>query len=314
MIIVIMIGSDSMVSRMDKYHSESIPANQSRFQKNEHLYESLYNNKVVTEFSEINNNVLDLTSGTSSSSNRRENYQKNKASFPNYRADVVEEKVAFPNSIDKIIEDPSEKNYNINDILSEARKNRSLTSNDEKKRLKTVEYSILSDLSKEKLAEYRENKKKMSKDEEENLEELIHTITSNSLRKKIDDELLSDLLPTEEDETIISKKLLSSIEDTEDIALEKNKVNEDSDKEDSDKEDSDKEDFLKDTTNEMEIDRSFYTKSMDLSKEDFEIDDDDSDDDSFLEESKMSTTKKIFLVCFIILVIAIVGYIVYRFI
>ena len=30
---------------------------------------------------------------------------------------------------------------------------------------------------------------------------------------------------------------------------------------------------------EMEIDRSFYTKSMDLSKEDFEIDDDDSDDD-----------------------------------
>lgn len=293
-----------MVSRMDKYHSESIPANQSRFQKNEHLYESLYNNKVVTEFSEINNNVLDLTSGTSSSSNRRENYQKNKASFPNYRADVVEEKVAFPNSIDKIIEDPSEKNYDINDILSEARKNRSLTSNDEKKRLKTVEYSILSDLSKEKLAEYRENKKKMSKDEEENLEELIHTITSNSLRKKIDDELLSDLLPTEEDETIISKELLSSIEDTEDISLEKNKVNED----------SDKEDFLKDTTNEMEIDRSFYTKSMDLSKEDFEIDDDDSDDDSFLEESKMSTTKKIFLVCFIVLVIAIVGYIVYRFI
>lgn len=293
-----------MVSRMDKYHSESIPANQSRFQKNEHLYESLYNNKVVTEFSEINNNVLDLTSGTSSSSNRRENYQKNKASFPNYRADVVEEKVAFPNSIDKIIEDPSEKNYNINDILSEARKNRSLTSNDEKKRLKTVEYSILSDLSKEKLAEYRENKKKMSKDEEENLEELIHTITSNSLRKKIDDELLSDLLPTEEDETIISKELLASIEDTEDISLEKNKVNED----------SDKEDFLKDTTNEMEIDRSFYTKSMDLSKEDFEIDDDDSDDDSFLEESKMSTTKKIFLVCFIVLVIAIVGYIVYRFI
>ncbi len=303
-----------MVSRMDKYHSESIPVNQSRFQKNEHLYESLYNNKVVTEFSEINNNVLDLTSGTSSSSNRRENYQKNKASFPNYRADVAEEKVAFPNSIDKIIEDPSEKNYNINDILSEARKNRSLTSNDEKKRLKTVEYSILSDLSKEKLAEYRENKKKMSKDEEENLEELIHTITSNSLRKKIDDELLSDLLPTEEDETIISKELLSSIEDTEDIALEKNKVNEDSDKENSDKEDSDKEDFLKDTTNEMEIDRSFYTKSMDLSKEDFEIDDDDSDDDSFLEESKMSTTKKIFLVCFIVLVIAIVGYIVYRFI
>ena len=298
-----------MVSRMDKYHSESIPANQSRFQKNEHLYESLYNNKVVTEFSEINNNVLDLTSGTSSGSNRRENYQKNKASFPNYRADVVEEKVAFPNSIDKIIEDPSEKNYNINDILSEARKNRSLTSNDEKKRLKTVEYSILSDLSKEKLAEYRENKKKMSKDEEENLEELIHTITSNSLRKKIDDELLSDLLPTEEDETIISKELLASIEDTEDISLEKNKVNED-----SDKEDSDKEDFLKDTTNEMEIDRSFYTKSMDLSKEDFEIDDDDSDDDSFLEESKMSTTKKIFLVCFIVLVIAIVGYIVYKFI
>lgn len=39
---------------------------------------------------------------------------------------------------------------------------------------------------------------------------------------------------------LFSKELLASIEDTEDISLEKNNVNED-----SDKEDSDKEDFLK---------------------------------------------------------------------
>lgn len=278
-----------MASRMDKYHSESIQPVQSRSQKNEHLYEELYTNKVFTEFTNVeNNNVVELNNSSAGfSSNKRENFQKTKSlysdDFTSRKRFISDKKYEF--------EDPTEKNYNINDILDEARKNRTTPDELEKKRhLKTVEYNILADLSQEKLKENRDKKQKLSKEEEENLEELIHTITSNSLRKKIDDELLSDLLPSEESETLISKELLDEIEDVVD------KVEENP---------------LKEDTDGFQIDHSFYTKSMDLSKEDFEFDEEDR---SFLEDTKMSVPKKILIVLFILIVLGVIGYVIYRFI
>ena len=188
-----------MASRMEKYHSENADSIQSRSTKNEHLYQQLYTNKVYTEFSNNEpNNIVDLSNLKNEKIlNRREQFQKNKLLNVD-ETDIINNCNSKFNS--EIVEDKSEKNYNINDILENARKNRKEDDELEKKRrLKNVEYSILSDLSHDKLKEYRENKK-LTKDEEENLEELIHTITSNSLRKKIDDELLSDLMPSEENE------------------------------------------------------------------------------------------------------------------
>ena len=50
---------------------------------------------------------------------------------------------------------------NVNDVLELARKNRSALDEEEKKRkIKSVEYSILSDLSQEKIKEYHEKKEK----------------------------------------------------------------------------------------------------------------------------------------------------------
>lgn len=288
-----------MTSRMDKYQdnfTQPIKATQSRSQKNARLYQELYTNKVLTEFTEIeNNNAIDLSnSSTIDFTNRRESFQRNKQLF----SGNIEESTGLPkknkSTVSNTKGDVIEKNYNINDILDAARKNREIDQETNKKRyMKTLEYSILSDLNQEKLKEYQERKKKLSRDEEENLEELIHTITSNSLRKKIDDELLNDLLPTEESETVISKELLEEIDSRSLSQTEKIDNN------------------REENTQEQKIDNSFYTKSMDLSEMDLEFSE---EDESFLENTKMSITKKIIIFLFIILIVGIVSYVVHHFI
>ena len=290
-----------MTSRMDKYNSDSVKNIKSRSEKNEYLYKQLYNNKVYTEFTDIvNDNVVDLDGFKQTrDSGLRENYQKQKLINPDY------EPIKYQNSYDESINQSNleTKSYDINDVLENARKNRSSDDEMQQKRyLKTVEYSILSDLSKEKLKEAKDKKQKLTKEEENNLEELINTITSNSLRKKIDDELLSDLLPTEDSETIISKQLLDELENTKDSTDLLDSSNDNNkDIEDSDSDDDD----------ENQIDKSFYTKSMDLSEEDFEQDEEDK---SFIDSSNSSNVKKIVTVVLVLLIIALIAYVIYRFI
>lgn len=283
-----------MASRMDKYNeieNNSTKTSQSRLSKNEKLYEQLYTNKVFTEFNNSNfDNVIELNSVSNNEIvNKREEYQKirtamnsnneyNDINYNDYSTNTKKEEINI------------EKNYNINDVLENAKKNRTEIDEDERKRhQKSVEYSILSDLSQEKVKEYHENKqKKLTKDEEENLEELIHTITSNSLRKKIDDELLSDLLPTEESETLVSQELFDKIEEIEFKTRD-----------------------LRQELEEEKMDQSFYTKSMDLSNEDFEVEEEDY---SFIDEKKKSVFSKIMFILLILSVISIVIYVIYRFI
>lgn len=285
-----------MVSRMDKYNSNSVNTTQSRSKKNEQLYEQLYTNKVYTEFTDISsNNVIDLSNVSNETKyNRREEFQKNRM-FNQDSSLASFKKYSNLGDNNENISNLDKKSYDINEILENAKKNRTEDEEMRKKRyLKTVEYSIISDLTNDRLKESKDGSQKLSKDEEENLEELIHTITSNSLRKKIDDELLSDLLPTEESETIISKQLLDDLEQTnssdgELINTEREENNEDED---------------------AGIDRSFYTKSMDLSEEDFEME----EDNSFIDPPKMGLAKKILIGVFVVLIIGIIGYVLYRFI
>lgn len=283
-----------MASRMDKYRSDSAKNIQSRSKKNEHLYEQLYTNKVYTEFTSIiDDNVVDLQKvSQAESSSRRERYQKDKILNSNSRYEHQ-----TPSLNDNLIEDEADnnKNYDINNVLENAKKNRDIDSEFRQKNyLKTVEYNILSDLTMDKLKSVKEQKQKLTKEEEENLEDLINTITSNSLRKKIDDELLSNLMPSEDSETIISKELLEQLDTNSNIT-----VNVDCDENND--------------TAENQIDKSFYTKSMDLSEEDFDQELEE-EDKSFLESSKMSLSKKIVIIISIVLIVAIIGYVLYRFI
>ena len=90
---------------------------------------------------------------------------------------------------------------------------------------------------------------------------MIHTITSKELREEIDkatdnNSLLSDLMATNVDEEV-----LKPIETTkEDIKVE---------------EDVKENKEIKENKLREEIDKSFYTKSLDLSEEDFETDEEE---------------------------------------
>lgn len=281
-----------MASRMDKYRPDSAKNIQSRSKKNELLYEQLYTNKVYTEFTNIiDDNVVDLQSFSQSNVPiKREDYQKNRI----LNSEIQHETSQIP-TVDNSKKSDSleDKNYDINSVLENAKRNRNIDDELKQKRyLKTVEYNILSDLTMDKLKEERDKQQKLTKEEEENLEELINTITSNSLRKKIDDELLSDLLPSKDSETIISKQLLDDLEqaDSSDNA----QLTDTNSEEDDDENEG--------------IDKSFYTKSMDLSEEDFEME----EDNSFIDPPKMNLTKKILIVIFILLIISIIGYVLYR--
>lgn len=288
-----------MPSRMDKYNESNDPneVTTTRSQKNEQLYQNIYTNRRYTEIGNIEkDNVVDITDtfGKTTRSSRSD-FQRNRVLYEdgfinNYEENAIRDNL--PSEIEKT------KSYNLNDVLEEARKNRNVDTEEKQRKIKNVEYSILSDLSQEKLKDYRERKEKpLSKDEEENLEDLIHTITSNSLRKKIDDGLLTDLMPETEEEPVISTDFLESL----DLAKEEQEANEPNDD--------------KEMTLETTLDDSFFTKSMDLRKEDIIQDEEVENmvDESFKEE-KMATWKIVLIIVLITIVLGLLGYIILRFV
>lgn len=167
-------------------------------------------------------------------------------------------------------EDMEMKVFDVNSVLEEAKRNRIEVDELEKKRkLKNEEYNVLSNLNKK----YITQKEKMHKElEEEGLEELINTITSNTLTKDIkDQELFGDLMATSVD--------IDVKEDGGDSSLDINK------------------------TEDGHLVNSFYTRSMDLTEEDFEM------SDEFVEPSKKKKVVLILLVILVLLAImATVGY------
>ena len=158
----------------------------SRYYKNMYLYDEV-NNKIgyeeIDNFSHYNGIELDSTTPIKT----REEYQKTKE----YSFVYDDEKKEEP-----VVEDEKEKVYDINSVLEEAKKNRVLSEEVEKKRkLQNAEYNILADLNKKYIS-------KKEKIEEEGIRELIDTITSRTLAKDIEEaeddgkDLMSELLET----------------------------------------------------------------------------------------------------------------------
>ena len=213
--------------------------------------------------------------------------------------------------------------YDINNVLEEARKNREEDSLEEKRKLKNTSYNILASLNKEELEKFRQEKRdRLFKDDEE-LRDLIDTIASKTLAGELEaaSDLLSDLMAT----SIIDKKALKeTIEETEDN---------DEDDEDDEVEEENEDDELslsqkildkdqiedlkryqeqlaqaEDTTEEetepkteVEKDETFYTRSMDLSEEDFDL-------DSEFNNKKTPTFIKVLIIIILLVAIAISVY------
>ncbi len=177
--------------------------------------------------------------------------------------------------------------YDINSVLVEAKKNRLDEDELERKRkLRNKEYNILESVNLKDLEKYRKEKQNRLKEQaidEEELTNLIDTITSNSMSK----ELMSDLLPTKEDETVITRPLsqedIAKAEKNENVVI----------------------DTTKDQSELKDLDQSFYTDSMELSLKDF------GEEDEFAEDIKPNKMQSFFKVLLTILLIGVVGFVIY---
>ena len=166
-----------MDKRSDKYN-EPMSENQvtSRVNKNRLLYDEI-NSKIG--FEEIptfeTNDEINLSSIDMDNLNRSD-YQK-----------VKDFKEFIDGGEEKVQEEPKEekkkKNYDINKVLEEAKKNRKADELEGKRNIKEEDYNVLNNLNKKYL-----HQKGFTEEDNEELKELIDTITSKTLVDDIKDE------------------------------------------------------------------------------------------------------------------------------
>ena len=307
-----------MRSRMERYEKEEQREISSRANKNQELYENIGRNTKYTNFTDVTNaNAFDL--GTAQKNYRtREGYHQMKE----YNTFISEPKVKKElDEFNYLYQDHENKVYDINSVIAEAKKNRIKKDELEAKRkLKNTNYNILASLNPEELEKYRKVKVERTKPDEEELRSLIDTITSKTLAGEIDQatsvDLLSDLMATNIMDRV-EKPEPDSDKSTDDDEIDEDTFEETGEieerlslsKEILDKDQIEKVNKLKEDKESGSImdesDTDFYTRSMDLSDKDFEIDDE-------FKEKKLPTAVKIILIILIIAVIAIAGYFIYK--
>lgn len=270
---------DSVASRMQRYeeNSENKGA-RTRTSRNQELYQDLGKTEKYTTFTDVSKiEAIDLEEAKRNYHTRQGYHQAREYNFfeeekPKVRKELDEFNYLYPKE--------EKKSYNLNEVLSEAKRQREKDDLERKRKLHNEKYNIL-ESSQEDLEKFKKEVKKTIKpvENEEKLEELIHTITSKELREKIDKEketsLLSDLMAT------------SNLDEVVEAVPEKTETQH---KIEPIKKEEDK-------TKPLEIDKSFYTKSLDLTEEDF-------DDE---EEGEKKKTPVILIFLKLLLSIAIIG-------
>ena len=300
-----------MRSRMERYQQQENQETTRRSSKNQELYQNIGRNTKYTNFTDVTNaNAFDL--GTAKKNYRtREGYHQMKE----YNDFMPEPKVKKElDDFNYLYQDHENKIYDINSVLEEAKKNR--VKKDEleaKRKLKNTNYNILASLNPEELEKYRKEKVERTRPDEEELRDLIDTITSKTLAGEIDQatsvDLLSDLMATNMMDRVEKPVPDKKEEPEEEIEEEEIEEKLSLSKEILDKEQLEKVQELKNKEKKDSImdgsDTDFYTRSMDLSDKDFEMDDE-------FKEKKMPLAVKIILIILIIAVIAVAGYFIYR--
>ena len=250
------------MGRMERYDNSNRSTVRSRTEKNQNLYNDLGSLEKYTTFTDVSKIEAVELNAAKKNYRTREGYH----SLKDYDIDIEKPKERKELDEFNFLYNDEHKTYDINKVLEEAKELRERDSLEKKRKLHNEKYNIL-ESSEEDLEKFKEETKLRHKpiENEEELEELIHTITSKELREEIDkaesndnNSLLSDLMATNVNEEVL-KPIATKIEDS--------KVEDDTKKLDKVKE---KTMSLKD-----EIDKSFYTKSLDLSEEDFESDDEE---------------------------------------
>ena len=256
-----------MRSRMERYDSNNVDNKvYSRTNKNTSLYQNVGNNSKYTNFTDVSNiNAYEIN--TSNPNYRtREGYHKIKEYNDFIKTPKVKKEL---DEFNYLYQDHENKIYDINRVLEEAKKNRIEKDElEQKRKLKNTNYNILADLNPDEVKKYKEQKNKVQRASDDEIRELIDTITSKTLAGEISKstgvDLLSDLMAT----NVIDKVDNSNLNTDIDISLSKEIL---------DKESIEKANLSRGEINENSImnnaDSDFYTRSMDLSDKDFEMDD-----------------------------------------
>lgn len=306
--------------RMDRYKENSEEQKITRSNQNQELYDSIGSNTKYTNFSDVTNaNAIDI-SGEKNYKTREGYHQlkEYKEVIPTPR--VKKELEEFKN----LYQDKENKVYDINNVLEEARKNRSeKDALEEKRNLKNTSYNIIASLNPEELEKFRQEKKeKVIHPSDDELRELIDTITSKTLAGDIKaaSSLLSDLMATSiMDQVGRAEDITEEIKEEakeKTISDEKIKI-EDIKKlaEENDDDDDDEEIRIVEVKKPpkkkeqpvkiQEADEDFYTRSMDLSDQDFDYDDE-------FKDKKMPVAIKILITLIILVVIFAIGYFIWK--
>ena len=250
--------------------------------KNKYLYDDINNVIGYEEITDFNpENGIDLSNIRNT--NSREEYKKYK-DYQDIFGKTEEKK-------EEAVEEEEKKIYDINSVLEDAKRNRNKYDELEKKRkLKENKYATLADTAQLNLENAESLEKASGNDiDEKELTDLINTITSHNLLKDIKDAESSN--GEKEDEADLLSDLLATHVD---LNLEEGIASEYLAKE---HEESEKE--------EKEIDNSFYTKSMDLSEQDFEFSDE--------IEAERKAKIKVIIIIVVILLLIVIGVVTFLF-
>ena len=300
---------------MQKYDEVSDTPKVSRRQLNQDLYNSLNDNGSVTTYTDINKANQYVIDAASKNYRTREGYQKLKE----YGDLVPKPKVKKElDDFTNLYKETENKVYDINSVIEEAKKNRKTTEEELRRKLKNTNYNILSNISDEKIEEYKKNRRKVVRANEDEIKEIINTITTKAINGEIDQEtsvnLLSDLMATQQldmvegidlseenqDEVNSEKEEVkynnSNILSSEDIQVAKEMKIEDDLKDKEYQEKNQSKNIFKD------MDQSFYTRSMDLSDKDFDMDNEEE------KTKKKHPVLKFFIVLIVLIIIAAILY------
>lgn len=232
-----------MKSRMERYYEIDNDTNR-RTRKNADLYQKIYESDEYSNIEGIATtlkpNEIDISKIKEMLKNRDE-YRKEKDVRTLLRPEPVVKKEEPVATFDR----DDEKNYDIRDILSKAKTERKDVEEENYHKLKNTSYDIFKNLNIQK--GQSENKE----EEEEELKELIHTITNTSMLNKLGDQELSlGLLDELKSDTMVgtSASIKSLLE--------------------AEKEDLKDNNYLEDEKQNM--DKSFFTSSLNFRDEDFD--------------------------------------------
>ena len=291
-----------MRSRMDRYRElDNDTERTSRSRRNQELYQNIGTNAKYTNFTDVTNSNTTLIDRNRRDYSTREDYQKRKeyTSFEN-KPKVKKELDDF----NHLYQDHENRVYDINSILEMAKENRKdKDSMEEKRKLKNTNYNILASLNPEELEKYRKEKQNRNKPDDNELRGLIDTITSKTLAGEISKEtgvdLLSDLMATSALDKVPAESAIKQDESNDKDNIE-NKDKDILNKEDMLKVEEAKKDYKEPSSDIMkDIDKSFYTKSMDLSDKDFFTDEDDDN------EKRIPVIVKVLLILILVALVAV---------